>query len=141
MRLRAAGCIAANMHDNRGAAPKDASQLWCFTGGVHDTGSASRERCNHQHLHTFPHTHHTLQGFEKTGLGERIANLFVRAMGKSTLGLALGLVVAETALAPAMPSTSARAGGIFMPIIKSLSEASGSYASEWCERVWGDGCW
>lgn len=52
-----------------------------------------------------------LQGFEKTGLGERIANLFVRAMGKSTLGLALGLNVAETILAPAMPSTSARAGG------------------------------
>jgi di/tricarboxylate transporter len=53
---------------------------------------------------------HPLQGFEKTGLGERIANLFVRAMGKSTLGLAFGLNVAEALLAPAMPSTSARAG-------------------------------
>ena len=28
-----------------------------------------------------------------------------------------------------------------MPIIKSLSEASGSYASAWCERVWGGRCW
>ena len=70
------------------------------------------------------------QGFEKTGLGQRIANLFVKAMGKSTLGLALGLNIAETLLAPAMPSTSARAGGIFMPIIKSLSEASGSFPGE-----------
>lgn len=70
------------------------------------------------------------KGFEKTGLGERIANLFVRAMGKSTLGLAVGLNVAEAVLAPAMPSTSARAGGIFMPIIKSLSEASGSYPGD-----------
>jgi hypothetical protein len=52
----------------------------------------------------------TLQGFEKTGLGERLANLFVRAMGKSSLGLAIGLNVAECLLAPAMPSTSARAG-------------------------------
>lgn len=51
-----------------------------------------------------------LQGFEKTGLGERLANLFVRAMGKSSLGLAIGLNVAECLLAPAMPSTSARAG-------------------------------
>ena len=77
------------------------------------------------------------QGFEKTGLGQRIANLFVKAMGKSTLGLAIGLNIAETLLAPAMPSTSARAGGIFMPIIKSLSEASGSYpgTEEWTATV------
>lgn len=52
--------------------------------------------------------------------------MFVRAMGKSTLGLSVGLNVAETLLAPAMPSTSARAGGIFMPIIKSLSQSAGS---------------
>ncbi len=70
------------------------------------------------------------QGFEKTGLGERIANMFVAALGKSTLGLSYGLNVAEAILAPAMPSTSARAGGIFMPIIKSLSEASGSYPND-----------
>mmetsp|Transcript_26048 Transcript_26048/g.66249 ORF Transcript_26048/g.66249 Transcript_26048/m.66249 type:complete len:565 (-) Transcript_26048:1135-2829(-) len=62
------------------------------------------------------------KGFEKTGLGERIANMFVKAMGKSTLGLAVGLNVAETLLAPAMPSTSARAGGIFMPVIKFLAK-------------------
>ncbi len=30
------------------------------------------------------------QGFEKTGLGERVATLFVQAFGKSTLGLAYG---------------------------------------------------
>lgn len=70
------------------------------------------------------------KGFEKTGLGERIANMFVKAMGKSTLGLALGLNVAEAALAPAMPSTSARAGGIFMPIISSLSIAAGSLPND-----------
>ena len=67
-----------------------------------------------------------LQGFEKTGLGERVATLFVKAFGKSTLGLAYGLAFAEGIIAPAMPSTTARAGGIFMPIMKSLSETSGS---------------
>jgi di/tricarboxylate transporter len=50
------------------------------------------------------------KGFEKCGLGERIANLFVKVMGKSTLGLAYGLTLAEGLIAPAMPSTSARAG-------------------------------
>lgn len=37
-----------------------------------------------------------------------------------------GLAIAEAAIAPAMPSTTARAGGIFMPIMNSLSLASGS---------------
>ena len=69
------------------------------------------------------------QGFEKTGLGERVATLFVKLFGKSTLGLAYGLSVAEALIAPAMPSTTARAGGIFMPIINSLSLADGSKPS------------
>lgn len=63
------------------------------------------------------------KGFEKTGLGERIANIFVAAMGKSTLGLAYGLSIAELFLAPALPSTTARAGGIFVPVIKFLSKS------------------
>ncbi|KAI3437630.1 hypothetical protein D9Q98_000082 [Chlorella vulgaris] len=66
------------------------------------------------------------RGFEKTGLGERVATLFVKLFGKSTLGLAYGLSVAEVFIAPAMPSTTARAGGIFMPIINSLSLSAGS---------------
>lgn len=66
------------------------------------------------------------KGFEKTGLGERVATLFVKAFGKSTLGLAYGLAFAEAAIAPAMPSTTARAGGIFMPIMSSLSQNAGS---------------
>ena len=66
------------------------------------------------------------QGFQKTGLGERVATLFVRAFGKSTLGLAYGLSFAEALIAPAMPSTTARAGGIFMPIMDSLSKNAGS---------------
>ena len=67
-----------------------------------------------------------MQGFEKTGLGDRVATLFVRGFGKSTLGLAYGLSVAEALVAPAMPSTTARAGGIFMPIINSLALANDS---------------
>ena len=70
------------------------------------------------------------RGFEQTGLGERVATIFVKLVGKSTLGLAYGLSLAEMLIAPAMPSTTARAGGIFMPIINSLSLSSGSKPSE-----------
>lgn len=62
----------------------------------------------------------------KTGLGDRIATYFVKWMGKSTLGLSYGLTFSEVLIAPAMPSTTARAGGVFLPIIKSLSLSAGS---------------
>ncbi|CAG9459968.1 unnamed protein product [Pedinophyceae sp. YPF-701] len=70
------------------------------------------------------------KGFEKTGLGERVANLFVKIAGKSTLGLAYGLAIADAIISPAMPSTSARAGGIFMPIVKSLSNTANSLPND-----------
>jgi len=50
-------------------------------------------------------------------------------MGKSTLGLSYGLTFSEVLIAPAMPSTTARAGGVFLPIIKSLSLSAGSEPS------------
>ena len=61
------------------------------------------------------------RGFVKTGLGDRIATYFVKMLGSSTLGLSYGLTISEACIAPAMPSTTARAGGVFLPIIKSLS--------------------
>ncbi|KAF3338330.1 dicarboxylate transport 2.1 [Carex littledalei] len=66
------------------------------------------------------------RGFVKTGLGDRIATYFVKWLGKSTLGLSYGLTFSEAIIAPAMPSTTARAGGIFLPILKSLCQSSGS---------------
>ncbi|XP_009380879.2 dicarboxylate transporter 2.1, chloroplastic [Musa acuminata AAA Group] len=66
------------------------------------------------------------RGFVKTGLGDRIATYFVKWLGRSTLGLSYGLTISEAFIAPAMPSTTARAGGVFLPIIKSLSLQSGS---------------
>ncbi|GAX76217.1 hypothetical protein CEUSTIGMA_g3661.t1 [Chlamydomonas eustigma] len=66
------------------------------------------------------------KSFETSGLGERIANMFVRAVGQSSLGLSYGLSFAEALMAPALPSSTARAGGIFLPIIKTLSRSAGS---------------
>lgn len=70
------------------------------------------------------------RGFVKTGLGDRIATYFVKWLGKSTLGLSYGLTISEALIAPAMPSTTARAGGVFLPIIKSLSLSGGSLPND-----------
>ncbi|KAK1681162.1 hypothetical protein QYE76_042010 [Lolium multiflorum] len=74
------------------------------------------------------------RGFIKTGLGNRVAYAFVSAFRGSTLGLDYSLVFAEAFLAPATPSVSARAGGIFLPLVKSLCEACGSRTDDGTER-------
>ncbi|GAA0144197.1 primary active transporter [Lithospermum erythrorhizon] len=66
------------------------------------------------------------RGFIKTGLGNRIAYQFVKLFGSSSLGLGFSLVFSEALLALAIPSVSARAGGIFLPLVKSLCVACGS---------------
>lgn len=66
------------------------------------------------------------RGFIKTGLGNRIAFLFIRIFGKSSLGLAYGLGLADVCLAPAIPSNTARGGGIIYPIMKSMAINFGS---------------
>lgn len=66
------------------------------------------------------------RGFIKTGLGERIAYLIIKHLGKSTLGMAYGMVLTDLVLAPAIPSVTARVGGIIYPIVNSLSKAFGS---------------
>lgn len=58
----------------------------------------------------------------KTGLGRRIALYFVRAIGKTSLGLAYSLALSDMSLGMIIPSTGARSGGIIFPIAKSLAE-------------------
>lgn len=59
----------------------------------------------------------------KTGLGRRIAFLFIRTIGHHSLGLGYALVSTDFLLASIIPSTGARSGGVVFPIAKSLSEA------------------
>ena len=61
------------------------------------------------------------RGFIKTGLSKRIAYYLVKILGRNTLGLAYGLSVTDIALAPAIPSTTARAGGVIYPIAEALA--------------------
>ncbi|KAI9081826.1 hypothetical protein K1719_036088 [Acacia pycnantha] len=77
------------------------------------------------------------RGFIKTGLGNRIAYQFVSLFGSSSLGLGYSLVFSEALLAPAIPSVSARAGGIFLPLVKSLCVACGSNVGDGTEHKLG----
>lgn len=77
------------------------------------------------------------RGFIKTGLGNRVAYQFVSLFGSSTLGLGYSLVFSEALLAPAIPSVSARAGGIFLPLVKSLCVACGSNVGDGTESKLG----
>ncbi|MDI3322700.1 anion permease [Pinibacter soli] len=61
------------------------------------------------------------RGFVKTGLGTRIAYYFVKLFGRNSLGLMYGLNLADLLLAPAIPSNTARAGGVIFPIMKSIA--------------------
>jgi DASS family divalent anion:Na+ symporter len=63
------------------------------------------------------------RGFIKTGLGPRIAYLFMALLGRKSLGLGYGLVATDLVLAPAIPSNTARAGGVVYPILRSVAEA------------------
>ncbi|TWT05242.1 anion permease [Planococcus sp. CPCC 101016] len=74
------------------------------------------------------------RGFIKTGLGTRVAYIFVRMFGKKTLGLSYSMLFSDLVLAPAMPSNTARAGGIIFPIIRSLSETYESRVEDGTER-------
>ncbi|MCU7549679.1 anion permease [Chitinophagaceae bacterium LB-8] len=61
------------------------------------------------------------RGFIKTGLGARIAYWLIKIFGKTSLGLAYCLSASELILAPAIPSNTARSGGIIYPIMKSIA--------------------
>lgn len=62
----------------------------------------------------------------KTGLGRRIAYLFIRALGRRSIGLVYALVSTDTLLASIVPSNAARAGGTIFPVTRSLAEAYNS---------------
>ena len=74
------------------------------------------------------------RGFIKTGLGARIAYLFMAAVGQTSLGLAYSLVAADLTLAPAMPSNTARAAGVIFPIVRSIARSYGSRPSDGTAR-------
>jgi len=66
------------------------------------------------------------RGFIRTGLGRRIAYLILRAIGESTLKVAYAFTLSGLFVAPATPSSTARAGGVIFPILRSVISVLGS---------------
>ena len=58
----------------------------------------------------------------KTGLARRIALLFIRRFGGTSLGLGYSLIATDVVLASIIPSNAARCGGVILPITRSLAE-------------------
>ncbi|APT57474.1 DASS family sodium-coupled anion symporter [Roseomonas gilardii] len=59
-------------------------------------------------------------GYERTGLGRRLALLLVSRLGGRTLSLGYAVMIADGVLAPFTPSNTARSGGTIFPIVKNL---------------------
>jgi L-tartrate/succinate antiporter len=74
-------------------------------------------------------------GYEKTGLGRRIALNLVRLLGKTTLGLGYAVMLADLILAPFTPSNTGRSAGIIFPIVRGIPPLYGSAPGATARRI------
>jgi anion transporter len=71
----------------------------------------------------------------KTGLARRIALLFVRTFGSTSLGVCYSLGLTDFVLAAIIPSSGARSGGVVLPIVRSVAELYGSEPGETARKL------
>lgn len=74
-------------------------------------------------------------GFVTSGLGKRIAYKMLSLFGGSSLGIAYSLGISDLIMAPAMPSVTARSGGIIFPIARSINTVLGSTPGESGKKI------
>jgi L-tartrate/succinate antiporter len=74
-------------------------------------------------------------GYEKTGLGRRIALLLVKVLGRRTLGLGYAVMIADLVLAPFTPSNTARSGGTVYPVVRNIPSLYGSEPGETARKM------
>jgi len=74
-------------------------------------------------------------GYDKTGLGRRIALVLVKRLGERTLGLGYAIALSDLALAPFTPSNAARSAGTIFPVIRSIPELYGSAPGDSARRI------
>lgn len=72
--------------------------------------------------------------FAATGLGKRIAYHLIGIFGKTSLGLGYSLAFTDLTLGLAIPSTTARAGGVVFPIFNNVAKTLGSGAEDGTSR-------
>ncbi|RAX51723.1 anion permease [Helicobacter sp. 16-1353] len=80
-------------------------------------------------------------GYQKSGLGRRIALLLVKMLGKTTLGLGYAIAIADGVLAPFIPSNTARTGGTLYPIVSQIPPMMGSYPDKEPRKIGGYIAW
>lgn len=69
------------------------------------------------------------------GLARRIALLFVRAVGKTSLGVAYALQMTDVTLASGVPSITARSAGMVLPVGRSIAELFDSHPGPSAKRL------
>ena len=75
--------------------------------------------------------------FIRTGLGPRIAYLFMSVLGHRALGLSYSLAATDLVLAPFIPSHTARSGGAIFPILQSIARSFGPDGNAEAKRTAG----
>ena len=70
-----------------------------------------------------------------TGLGMRVAYLFIRRFGRSALTLGYSVAASDLILAPFIPSDTGRGGGLIYPITRSVAQAFGSEPGPTARRL------
>lgn len=74
-------------------------------------------------------------GYQKSGLGKRIALILVKLLGKTTLGIGYAIAIADGILAPFIPSNSARSGGTLYPIVTQIPPMMGSFPDKDARKI------
>jgi L-tartrate/succinate antiporter len=74
-------------------------------------------------------------GYEKTGLGKRIALALVKKLGNRTIGLGYAIALSDLILAPFTPSNTARSAGTVFPVISSIPPLYGSQPGPTARRI------
>jgi L-tartrate/succinate antiporter len=74
-------------------------------------------------------------GYERSGLGRRVALVLVRRLGGRALGLGYAFALADFVLAPGMPSNTARSAGTIYPIPRNIPPLFGSHPGPSARRI------
>jgi L-tartrate/succinate antiporter len=74
-------------------------------------------------------------GYEKTGLGRRVALTLVKFLGGKTLGLGYAIALTDLVIAPFTPSNTARSGGTIYPIIRNIPDLYGSQPGQTARKI------
>jgi L-tartrate/succinate antiporter len=74
-------------------------------------------------------------GFERTGLGRRLALALVRRLGGSALGLGYAITLGDLAMAPFIPSNAARSGGVVLSVVRAIPPLYHSHPGPSARRI------